>query len=279
MKKPYLTPIFVVFFTLLAHLMPKKHYLCASIIKERKMSLERLNFAIIAAGEGSRLAEEGVSQPKPLVQLHGEPMLGRLFSLFVSLQANSISVIVNQQMTEVQQFVLAWKESHPEVDLRICIQSTPSSMHSMAVLSEVIPAGRFILTTVDTVFRDDEFAAYVKAFQQAEQCDGLFAVTRFVDDEKPLWISTSNDGKVLPRIIEFSDTQGTFVSGGIYGLDSRTAFPVLHDCLASGQSRMRNYQRALLSAGLDIRAYEFQKIMDIDHKSDIDKAEEWVKRI
>jgi len=239
------------------------------------MASERLNYAIIAAGEGSRLAEEGVAQSKPLVPLCGQPLLGRLLSLFVSLQARSISLVINERMIDVHRFVEQWKSAHPEVDLRIRVQSTPSSMHSFSVLSELIPEGRFVLTTVDTVFHPDEFVRYVRAFEQMNEGDGLFAVTRFVDDEKPLWISV-NENDNRPRITEFSDTQGTFVSGGIYGLDTRTAFPVLADCISSGQSRMRNFQRALLKAGLDIRAFEFSKIMDIDHKSDIEKAENWI---
>ncbi|MDY3008013.1 MAG: NDP-sugar synthase, partial [Sodaliphilus sp.] len=34
-----------------------------------------MNYGIIAAGEGSRLAQEGVAKPKPLVELNGEPMV------------------------------------------------------------------------------------------------------------------------------------------------------------------------------------------------------------
>jgi len=41
-----------------------------------------MNYAIIAAGEGSRLMQEGVEQPKPLVELNGEPMIHRLIRIF-----------------------------------------------------------------------------------------------------------------------------------------------------------------------------------------------------
>ena len=34
-----------------------------------------MHYAIIAAGEGSRLAQEGVARPKPLVLLNGVPMI------------------------------------------------------------------------------------------------------------------------------------------------------------------------------------------------------------
>ena len=40
-----------------------------------------------------------------------------------------------------------------------------------------------------------------------------------------------------------------------------------------GESRMRNFQRALIRDGLKLRAYPFTKVLDIDHASDIAKAE------
>ena len=40
-----------------------------------------MKFAIISAGEGSRLAQEGVQLPKPLVQLNGMAMIDRLIHI------------------------------------------------------------------------------------------------------------------------------------------------------------------------------------------------------
>lgn len=232
-----------------------------------------MHYAIIAAGEGSRLAQEGILQPKPLVEINGRPMLGRLLDLFLENNAESISVIINPEMPEVQVFVEQWKMLHPELDFRMAVKQTPSSMHSFAVLRDIMPEGRFCLTTVDTIFKDEEFCRYIKAFETMpeDDADGLFAVTSFVDDEKPLWVSTDTNG----FISEFSDNKGSFVSGGIYGLNSNTAFLVLDLCMREGQSRMRNFQRALISSNLKIRAWEFDKIFDIDHASDIKKAEQW----
>ena len=54
-----------------------------------------MHYAIIAAGEGSRLAQEGIALPKPLVRLCGEPMIERLINIFLRCNAQSISIIVN----------------------------------------------------------------------------------------------------------------------------------------------------------------------------------------
>lgn len=230
-----------------------------------------MNFAIIAAGEGSRLAQEGISQPKPLVPLAGKPMIGRLLDIFVHQGGDHISVIVNRQMKEVQDYLNEWQKEHPAVVLQVLIESTPSSMHSLAALCQIMPDGPFICTTVDTIFREADFAHYVQDFEQSS--DFRFVVTPYVDDEKPLWVCTADD----MRITAFAD-QGpaAWVSGGIYGMDRARILPILEKCLTSGVSRMRNFQRALLDAGITIRASVFDQVMDIDHKSDIQKAEQWL---
>ena len=43
-----------------------------------------------------------------------------------------------------------------------------------------------------------------------------------------------------------------------------------------GQSRMRNFQRALVADGLKLKACPFSKILDVDHAEDIRKAEEFL---
>lgn len=240
-----------------------------------------MHYAIIAAGEGSRLREEGVLQPKPLVPIQGIPMIDRLLDIMRRCGAESISVICNAAMTDVQEHLRHYIELHSEdIPMRLLVESTPSSMHSLARLSEIIPTGKVCVTTVDTIFRESEFAAYIQAFERAEE--GLFAVTSFVDDEKPLWVACPQADDTLP-IVGFFDREPDIpaqchhmVSGGIYGLLTASAWPVLHRCLAEGQSRMRNYQRALVNAGITLHAYPFEQIMDIDHASDIAKAEAWL---
>ena len=49
-----------------------------------------MKFAIIAAGEGSRLAQEGVEEPTPLVSVCDQPMIERLMRIFVDCGASEI---------------------------------------------------------------------------------------------------------------------------------------------------------------------------------------------
>ena len=49
-----------------------------------------MKYAIIAAGEGSRLAEEGISAPKPLVKVGGQCLVDRLIRVFLDNEADII---------------------------------------------------------------------------------------------------------------------------------------------------------------------------------------------
>ncbi len=233
-----------------------------------------MNFAIIAAGEGSRLVQEGVALPKPLVDLDGRPMIRRLIDIFVACNAESISIIVNEQMTQVREYLEKLRDEL-QVPLRLVVKSTPSSMHSFYEVSSVFPAGsKFILTTVDTIFRPDDFMRYAQAFQADDSCDGYMAVTEFIDDEKPLYIDV--DGNDIITAFRDEPFDGVkYISGGIYGLTT-PAISILEQCMANGVSRMRNYQRALVAAGLRLRAYNLGKIIDVDHAGDIATARQFL---
>lgn len=235
-----------------------------------------MNFGIIAAGEGSRLAQEGVAKPKPLVNICGRPMIMRLIEIFTECGAGAVSVIVNEHMTEVRHFLEDFAAISP-VEFNLVVKTTPSSMHSFhALASQLRGRGRFVLTTVDTIFRSEDFSRYVQAYENAgSSVDGMMALTGFVDDEKPLYVSTDGD----MRITGFHDMpvdQARYVSGGIYGLSDK-AVDVLDRCLESGVSRMRNYQRELVASGLNLTGYDMGKIIDVDHAGDIIKAEEFLK--
>ena len=241
-----------------------------------------MRYAIIAAGEGSRLQQEGIENPKPLVNVHGEHLIDRLLRIFMANDAEEIVVICNDLTTLVSAHLVDIQQNGLQgrpIPLRFLVKSTPSSMHSFFELSRYLEGSdAFVLTTVDTIFREEEFGSYISAFKQmlAKGEDGMMGVTDYIDDEKPLYVETVEEtGDTLyPRITGFLDAcdHPRFISGGIYGLTPR-AIKTLQGCMERGESRMRNFQRALIRDGLKLRAYPFTKVLDIDHARDISKAE------
>jgi dTDP-glucose pyrophosphorylase len=143
-------------------------------------------------------------------------------------------------------------------------------MHSFYELSPALGNARFCLTTVDTIFCEEEFSQYIRAFKHAET-DGLMAVTDYIEDEKPLYVET--DEQMTIHDFRDENYEGSrYVSGGIYGLNNKS-FPVLKASIDAGMSRLRNYQRQLVKSGLKLKAWPFSKIIDVDHQEDIRRAE------
>ena len=147
-------------------------------------------------------------------------------------------------------------------------------MHSFAELAPYLSDGPFCLTTVDTIFCEEEFSQYINYFAHC-QYDGCMAVTDYIDDEKPLYVATNEQ----LHITGFHDTDegDRYISGGIYCLRP-SALQTLATCLKEGKSRMRNFQRALVSDGLKLKAFPFTKILDVDHVEDIVKAENFLQQ-
>lgn len=231
-----------------------------------------MDFAILAAGEGSRLKSEGISDSKPMVRLGGKPLLERLINIFLDNGAAKILVVINEQSPDVESFL---ETLRLPVQLEVVRKSTASSLHSFHELLPHLESERVCLTTVDTVFQEEIFARYIDSFTQTEAYDGLMAVTSFVDDESPLYVQTDNTN----RIKAFLDTQPAsecVVSGGIYCF-RKNVFPLVQKAVESGMSRMRNFQRLLIEEGLHIQAYPFPKIIDIDHVHDLRLAEAWLQ--
>ena len=225
-----------------------------------------MRFGIISAGEGSRLASEGFSQPKPLVPICGVPMIERLIRIMNACGAQRIAVIVNGENLETVSLL----KSLP-VDL--VVKKTPTPMHSLMELAPYLEGDRFCVTTVDTVFSESRFRLMMDEFS-ASPFDGLMGVTSLIDDEKPLYVGTDSE----MMITGFHDSQDEcrYVSAGIYALKPQ-ALDVLRGCLESGQTRMRYFQRQLLEAGMRLKAFDMGQVVDVDHVSDVARAQEIAK--
>lgn len=225
-----------------------------------------MHFGIISAGEGSRLASEGFSQPKPLVPICGVPMVERLVRIMNGLGADRIAVIVNGEYPETVSLLKG-------LPVDLVVKKTPTPMHSLMELAPYLEGDRFCVTTVDTVFSESRFRTMMDEFHNTP-LDGLMGVTSLIDDEKPLYVDV--DGEMMIKGFHDSQDGCRYVSAGIYALKA-DALDVLRGCLESGQTRMRYFQRQLLEAGFKLKAFDMGQVVDVDHVSDVARAQEIAK--
>lgn len=228
-----------------------------------------MNAGIIAAGEGSRLRLEGVTAPKPLVPVNGVPMIERLIKSFMNAGIAEVFCIINEYSPEVEQFVVKKNFSIP---VKFVVKTTPSSVHSLFELAPLLSSGRFLLSTVDPIFDQKEFDAYLDTARRRTDTDGVLAVTPFIDDENPLYVRTNEAN----RITGFSKKdRSPLVTGGLYVFSPRV-FDEIDNALQSGVERLRYFLAHLVTAGYHLEPYVFSKIIDVDHVGDIRVAEQFL---
>lgn len=227
------------------------------------------NVGIIAAGEGIRLRKEGISLAKPLVEINGTPLIQRIIDIAYKYGAASVTCIINEESEELEKYLINNNSSQP---FNLIVKSTPSFFHSFQQASRFLEPP-FLLTTTDSVFRENEFAEFLKYSMNMNQADAVLAVTDFIDDEKPLYAEVEEDSRIVSLIDKNKDYE--FVTGGLY-LFKKDIKKYIDEAAEQGVNRLRNFLRYLLQREMRMFAYPFSKIIDVDHAADIKTAEEFL---
>jgi NDP-sugar pyrophosphorylase family protein len=119
---------------------------------------------------------------------------------------------------------------------------------------------------VDAFCPPRDFERFVRRAEELPANATVLAVTRYVHDEKPLWVTTTRKG----RVSVVGGASGNAVTAGIY------VFPeeVRRLGIPSGLGRLRDFLGWLASSGQPIEAVEIQKVVDVDRAEDVAAAEE-----
>jgi len=215
--------------------------------------------AVIAAGEGSRLKSLGV--PKPLIEIGGRPLIAHVLSRFEAAGIERAAVIFNDAGRDAEPYV---RERFGALIDTIVVKTTHSSLESFREVLAVAPPGRLLVSTVDAFCPVAEFVRFVRLAAEKPSSATVLAVTRFVDDEKPLWVTTSRDGRV--RVV--GGASGDAVTAGIYVFPERVRKMGIPPSLG----RLRDFLAALAKEEEPIESVEIPKVVDIDRPCDIEEA-------
>lgn len=233
-----------------------------------------MNYVILAAGLGSRFVKEGISTPKPMVEVMGRPMVARLIDVLMSCDADQIYIVANSRMTDFVEFLNKLKAEGAPLVVRPIISD--NSYYSLTEACKGID-GKFIAMTVDTIFPTAEFREYAKEVAEMPADEVLMGLTKFVDDESPLYAKMGPDGDVVDYKYGGEPFPGEIiVSAGIYGLTSE-AMKVVAERQEYPES-LSDFQR-ILAAETDIKVkpFIFSKALDIDCTHDREVAEAFLR--
>lgn len=230
---------------------------------------------ILAGGEGTRLAAGGVAQPKPLVEVAGRPQIVGLLETFAALGCHSLTCAVRADFPAVRRLLDGARFGPP---LSIVECRTPSSLHTLVEGLRVVPAGPVFCSMVDTAMRAEDWRAVYQATARhlEEGADMVLAVTPYVDDESPVYVSRGRgtEGGAVHAVSD-EPIHPPCVTGGVYGL-SAGARGAAADAVAAGVRKMRGFLKAVLADGGRVAAVEVPRIIDIDRPSDLQTANAWL---
>jgi NDP-sugar pyrophosphorylase family protein len=227
--------------------------------------------ALIAAGLGERLAEAGITVPKPLVEVAGKPLVDHVLDAVAAAGIAEVACIFNAEADAVEAHCRA-RRGGPR--LHIVRRTTPSSMESLFTLAPHLGAGPFLLLTVDAVFAPGVLPDFLAAAARHGDADVALAVTDFVDDEKPLRLALRGDGRVTA--LGEAAAASPLVTAGFYVLHPRV-FAEIDAARAARLSALRQYLALLLERGYRLYGVRTGKTVDVDRPEDIAAAEAFVR--
>lgn len=229
-----------------------------------------MDYVILAGGAGRRFANQNSKVPKPMAPILGRPMIGVLAETLMKCGAGRIRVGANQRMPQLIEFLLQLKLSG--VPLEIVPVCSDNSFLTLDAASKGL-SGKFIALTCDAVFPIEEFKAYVEAFKQDSSGAALMGLTRFIDDDSPLYAKISDSGEIVDyRYGSRPFEEGKIVSAGIYGLSAE----IMNDLSKRGihPDSLSDFQRSLaLDPSVRVLPYEFSVAFDVDTPGVLRQAE------
>jgi len=222
---------------------------------------------IIAAGEGSRLRQAGWIVPKPMVPVAGVPLIESAIRNFIAAGITRLSIIVNERERDCAEWVRA---RFPELDLRLIVKTTASSLESFREVAGGPGAGRMLVSTVDAWCRPHDFARFVESARRRPCEATVLAVTPLVDDEKPLGAALDPEGRVTALGI----ASPALVTAGVYLVSERARRLEPPPRLG----RLREHLGWLLDSGEPMYGEVIETVVDVDRAEDVALAEALASR-
>lgn len=224
--------------------------------------------AIIAAGEGSRLSKSHPGQIKPMINIAAKPLIYWVVGGLRSAGCKDIVVLTNSRGDAVAPYL---SSAFPDVKFDFVTADTASSFESFRLvckrLAETATNGGFVVSTVDALIKTDDVARFIRECRESNAGAGL-ALTKFVDDEKPLWADTDANGRITALGADAKVKNA--VTCGLYYM-TRAAATAIPE--AERHSRLRDFFQELVASGEVVVGVTLSKSLDVDRPEDLHAAE------
>lgn len=217
---------------------------------------------VIAAGLGTRLSASHPETIKPLVEIGGRPLVCRVVDGLQAAGVERVTLLHNSRGGAIEPVL---SKAFPNLVFDFLTEDTPSSWASFRRVAAALAKtdAKFLLSTVDVIAPAAEVARFA---QEAARSRAALALTRFVDDEKPLWADLGDDGNVAAIGPDASKKET--VTCGLYALSREIV-----ERFDADYARLRDFWTELIGKGTPVRGVVLGDTVDLDRPEDFKAAE------
>lgn len=221
---------------------------------------------IIAAGSGSRLQQQSISQPKPLIKIGDKTLVGWTVSHFIEAGIQDLVIIFNENIAKT--CITHLNEYYPNVKFEFIVKTTQSSFESFYEVSSRLKNDPFVISTVDSIFHPNSFREFVNFFKTLPDPSVVLGTTSFIDDEKPLYVSMDQNNRI--HAIDLAKT--SVVTCGIYGFYPKSIAYAQNQSFAA----LRKFLKFIVNTPIPVFGHMIEKSIDVDRPEDIIEAEKLI---
>jgi NDP-sugar pyrophosphorylase family protein len=153
-----------------------------------------LNIVIPMAGRGSRFANAGYELPKPLIPIHGHPMIRLVTKNLRPHQPHRFIFLCLQEHIEKHEVDRLLKRWEPGCEIVIVDQVTEGAACTVLLAKELINNGDSLMIANSDQWVDTDINAYLDTMN-ALKLDGLI-MTMWADDPKWSFVRIDEQGHV-----------------------------------------------------------------------------------
>jgi NDP-sugar pyrophosphorylase family protein len=226
--------------------------------------------AILAAGKGTRLRKVIGEEPKALLRIRGVPLIERLIRILVKNDIRDLTVIIREDATTLKRYL----EKITDAQITIVQKNTESAMFSFFALEPYLRCESFLLFTVDTVYREEDFSRFIDFCRKNSDADLLLTATSFVMDEKPVFVRFDEKNKISAVGRKYLHS-GSLVLAGMYYCSPRI-FQEMQNALKHDIKHLSDFFGWVVANGYDVRGIQVSKVIDVDDEDDVAEAERFL---
>jgi NDP-sugar pyrophosphorylase family protein len=232
-----------------------------------------MNLVIIETENSSRIKTKKLKSSKGLIKVKGEYLIERIIRIGRVNGITRVFCIINSHEHELENYL---STNDFGIPTKLIVPNLGSSMHVLVALASIHHKEPFFLINTNSFFLEREFSEFVTYSLLQEDADGTLAVTRNLNDEKPLGVAM-NDQDIILKFNNSKDGYSWF-NGGIYYFSSQILNETNYAFL-SHITGIEQFLHFIIESGYILKGFSFSKIIKVYNAADIVKAEELIREI